>query len=85
MEAEPARSGAWMGAGVARIRNEIAHPTVGCGEPRWNGRCCVHEQEPAQKQPTGALGAQAPTDEPHPEGTEAWRQLLPQCVIVLAM
>jgi hypothetical protein len=43
----------WMGAGVALIRNEIAHRTVGYGEPRRNGRCCGHEQEP--KQPTSAL------------------------------
>jgi hypothetical protein len=28
-----------MGAGVARIGNEIRHRTVGDGKPRWEGRC----------------------------------------------
>ena len=51
-----------MGAGIARIGNEIAHRTVGDGQPR--GRRCwvVHEEEPMQKQPTGAFAPSASSE-----------------------
>src|SRR5262249_31148651 len=43
-----------MSTRIARIGNEIAHGTVGDGQPRW--KCCfVHDPEPAQKNQAESL------------------------------
>src|SRR5262249_38940918 len=45
-----------MSTRIARIGNEVAHGTVGDGQPRWESSRCyfVHDQKPAQK-PSGAF------------------------------
>jgi hypothetical protein len=64
-----------MGAGVARIRNEITHRAVGEGESRRRSNRCwlIHNQEAAQKITDWRLGVRGTNGRPYPQGHRSTR------------